>query len=1822
MKPSQDAHVLATGSRSELPSSEDDLIDEYLQIDPSSEFAGPTNFISSLSFSSRPVAQNEKLAISGQPFQPRRGQGLSHPKSKLFFGLSDQKSSHSLSHKSTEVVYEGRDDITSPLNSHRSTDTMKQHRPQKTELCDRDTQMNITASHIDRQINSFLQETNAHSAVLIQTPSFNSPQPTDRDSLPLSSSVRSKYPDPDETEEEDDHEFQFDAPLSSLRMAGSRPPSRAMSIRSRSRAPSTCSSFVAGEDEAEVPGYLFIHGVPPLRIRKSRAASKQCLSDVPDEKRENWDPSRKPYVYPDDSQQRYPDLENMDHHSLHSPKSKFQGVKSNSESSSHILKSPQHAWYFIRRLVGLELRWEAARAWKLTDLNVVSVNVTGRHPGEDFDDDKSTYSWDSFSDETTTAAENLPILRYLIQNFLLTLPLIRDTTTITPIVQQSSNIKPQVPQSFAPTSVYWTAGVLPILRKLHQSNLSAGLDLGSPGFLHTLFDSHIARFLERFIAASLRLCAQRLHSIPYLTQANGSAPNRTTLARNPDSHQIHDPSKPLNVNLASKSSNASSFHAVETVSKQVGKIPKLAEISVERLPDHETCHFSKNDSVIHQQEVSAMRRDQPRTYINSFEREPQRYSGVSLQPSQRASIGIITPSNSNGMPEFNGVDPSSNSERYSTDFLNDKSFKNGATALNTPSSKTVSPSSAYELQPTDTEISASMPSILGSLQVSPAMTPRAQQSNQLGVMNDVKSHSPRGTNPGLALQTSEGAQTVRQAVEKLKLERNTPSECGKEDEKSGNLSRLSRRFSWKRLNGMKTGTSPQLDETTILRVRQKSDSGSNSTPSEQAKLLHNLTLLDPSLSTTSMKQLFEGNDHDQKALTTSIGIQGADMLQRAMMKHTTNHKGSDMLIRNMEAGHCSEQMPLPVPSSGRNFINILSHTDPLSGGSANAEIDPCAEGKTANRWGFTLKSLSLPKNVNTTRARSKSTKESRSSLGFEPEKAPQKTPSSPTSPHLLSSKLSEIRESDTSSQEAAVPENLIKGLSSPYEMIYQPQNFRLQFELFEFPKDSIQWPWGDPVPFWKGTPVHKLSWGGFEVDVVGVRPGISKTAYIIRVRRPSRLDEYVLRKESQFKKYCVRLSKCFPNAHIRSIPSHEVGSENGVTSLEGLLREDGDQLIPDPKLDDVEIEAAFRQAFPTKIDQSLVDFQSRSHANPLFLDPFSSKPLNEVAVPVGEVPRRRATLASLFGIGNHKSKFSVDTRSDWNDFPGFARTKPKHELVEHDREIVGSSKAPHRRRSLGRSKDSSDAQRRALRDWLRDALSIRTVGHDPKTAAFLLLGSIVPEETDLLDIRHRGNIDEQRRRKRIEVAQGAAERAKAVHECWCEVKNEFVSGKGVHNLSKALRECSTIEGLPIRFQRALEWLRMNLSEALNELLVTGNQSDVLFRKLLAFHAALPWSLLKNVLKTKKPNLICKALLEVFLSKRLNLGRSKHSLIHRLIGIALDEVEDSPAAAERRIQACRARIQSLTMCEKIIKFVHAAKHLKDLFRHYSESSDVELVVAIVRSAEEPRLDKYDLERIVRASKVYKALLRKNRNRITRSMTENIHVRLILDLKLYLRLISQEWDSKQIRKMLSEESTTEAIKILVTPILEFIKRTYQVGNTVKALDDLQSFVEHLITAIHALRSRVQDPQKSIRVLSRLIAGHQHKFYEWLHMFHIQDPLIEECLEWLATIMNVLKGGLGQPLMISDIIDPENVENIDEELNQVVEWEQKKRKLRYEQLCRLYSADVDGDDPVIVEGDGFGKSKVEPLIDFKPSPPQLDHITSCLEFFRHAIRRTFLP
>ncbi|SCZ97988.1 BZ3500_MvSof-1268-A1-R1_Chr3-3g06503 [Microbotryum saponariae] len=55
-------------------------------------------------------------------------------------------------------------------------------------------------------------------------------------------------------------------------------------------------------------------------------------------------------------------------------------------------------------------------------------------------------------------------------------------------------------------------------------------------------------------------------------------------------------------------------------------------------------------------------------------------------------------------------------------------------------------------------------------------------------------------------------------------------------------------------------------------------------------------------------------------------------------------------------------------------------------------------------------------------------------------------------------------------------------------------------------------------------------------------------------------------------------------------------------------------------------------------------------------------------------------------------------------------------------------------------------------------------------------------------------------------------------------------------------------------------------------------------------------------------------------------------------------------------------------------------------------------------------------------------------------------------------------------------------------------------------------------------------------------------------------------------------------------------------LVTYHQRKRAKQNQVMCRKFAGDIDADDPVIVEGDGKGNSKLEPFAESRPRPVTL--------------------
>ncbi|EPQ27609.1 uncharacterized protein PFL1_04747 [Pseudozyma flocculosa PF-1] len=91
-------------------------------------------------------------------------------------------------------------------------------------------------------------------------------------------------------------------------------------------------------------------------------------------------------------------------------------------------------------------------------------------------------------------------------------------------------------------------------------------------------------------------------------------------------------------------------------------------------------------------------------------------------------------------------------------------------------------------------------------------------------------------------------------------------------------------------------------------------------------------------------------------------------------------------------------------------------------------------------------------------------------------------------------------------------------------------------------KDSWPWPASNLLPpeayYAYRKPLDRLRYGGYEVDVVGVRRhSPTERDYILRIRRPNRLDEYVVRNDADFAEFQRNLDKELgDHSFVRPLP--------------------------------------------------------------------------------------------------------------------------------------------------------------------------------------------------------------------------------------------------------------------------------------------------------------------------------------------------------------------------------------------------------------------------------------------------------------------------------------------------------------------------------------------------------------------------------------------------------------------------------------------------------------------------------------------------------------
>jgi len=776
--------------------------------------------------------------------------------------------------------------------------------------------------------------------------------------------------------------------------------------------------------------------------------------------------------------------------------------------------------------------------------------------------------------------------------------------------------------------------------------------------------------------------------------------------------------------------------------------------------------------------------------------------------------------------------------------------------------------------------------------------------------------------------------------------------------------------------------------------------------------------------------------------------------------------------------------------------------------------------------------------------------------------------------------------------------------------ILEPEDRRLIY------KAGAPWPVGQPVSFYRAVPFQRLSWGGFEVDIVGMRETLLSKAYVIRVRRPARLDEYVVRTEAQFAKFQKQLHAKHPTAHVRRVPRTDTKDDKLVKPT-AIARSASRGSIAHDAADAANLNRSHSRA-SLNADASRVSVATkRSSGGSFFARSLRAQSIN------GDLTNlSQSSLVSRAGQRIRAYSFAGSRRSS-------SSTLPSRMGIQID-----LKKLP-----------TNDPRRRALRAWLRDTLSVKGVGHCKETAAFLLLEPVTPKDADVVDIMKREKIDDARRAARVAVAQGAAERARVTLQSLSAVERSCIHNEGFVEMSDALRDAPSIDQLPEAYSKAIELLTFSAAEALYDKLVAGPGSGATFRKLKQLHEAFPYFLVRQAFKFGSATM-AKMLQDLLLARPFG----KKSLLQKILTTVLD---DDTALLLQEINGYRNKIGTLAFSEKIDIYAYASRERKEVIRQYAKDYGLELVVCICRGGESPRLAPPELQRIVRASKAHAEFVKTNPTPKQLAEVSDPDVALILNLQAYLGTVSRDRDASLLRQLLGEDDVASALECLASPFVEGLKRVYKHHGSA-FVQDLQKFADQLIIIVEALRARIQDPQKSVRILNKLLARHQGALYSFVRGVHRRDTLVEEFLQWAWTASVFLRRGLAEPVDLDGLIPAvpasprpsahsqaasqaashgrhgstaTNADGLDEdparlmaEIEDLVAWHKARKGRAYQALNRRLGGDVDGDDAVTVEGDGKGKSRTEPVVEGSGRGKRVAEVEKCGGRFRDQLRHIF--
>lgn len=596
----------------------------------------------------------------------------------------------------------------------------------------------------------------------------------------------------------------------------------------------------------------------------------------------------------------------------------------------------------------------------------------------------------------------------------------------------------------------------------------------------------------------------------------------------------------------------------------------------------------------------------------------------------------------------------------------------------------------------------------------------------------------------------------------------------------------------------------------------------------------------------------------------------------------------------------------------------------------------------------------------------------------------------------------------------------------------------------------------------------------FDVNVIGVRSVVTKgrlrhrqhEEFIIRTRRQDQPDVFVSRRYGDFQRLADTLRVEFPDEDISRPPAKDKAVLGMPTSPHHTARPD------DSALDSA---------------RSSIDDTLASGADGLTI---GRTPRNEsVHLPpsVGS-PSSSTGLASPPGVsGSRRSSTATGRRPSLASAPGH----------------------------LAREKN-----RLTLRAYLRSLLANPPVADSPALADFLLGDPTTLTADEESDCRSREALDAIRADETLRFNAEAAQRVATLKGHLAEFKKDLVQKDGLSRMFGTIKATPRIEDLPESYKALLSWARISAASTLFHLFMGSDTSSDLFGQLKRIHGLMPYFMMRQVLRISNPVTMIRGVIDLFLAQPFG----QRSLLQRMFSSSLQE---EARDLQELVNAIKAKIEDETLCEKVRLFVYAPPDVQNVYKADAESEKVDLLTTILRSPEEPRLNRPQIHRVIKASRsyeVYKRYRSELRNPEDDEGPQDDDAWLYEDLHVLLRTMTRLRDKEQMLSLIFEGVTAELLKDIVTIFYSPLAQVYKAANIADSLYDLQTFINDLIKTVEANEElSYTDPQRTVQVFIDLVARHEGKFYTFVHQVHSKGAgLFDGLMHWVELFLNFVRTG----------------------------------------------------------------------------------------------------